>query len=352
MNSIIEQDLETICRSDIDWEKFKNSSVLVTGATGMLGSYIIYVLNYLNYTFKLNISILCLVRNSFKIISLCSGLKIFEDSFNMSYIIGDVEADICKKVDYIIHTASPANSSIYSVSPVSVITANVMGTKNLLDLAVESQSKGVLFLSSGEVSGKVDKDIMTEDDYGYLNPLDVRSCYGESKRMAENMCKCYSYQYGVPVKIARPDHTYGPSMNLKTDGRVFAEFVSNVVDNKDIVIKSDGTAIRTFNYISDATEGFFRVLLYGDSGECYNVSNRKGRTSISNLAKILVSLYPEKQLKVVYRDRNKKDTYMENKNKFCPSLDISKIKKLGYSCKFDLKEGFKRTINSYIERGK
>ena len=104
-----------------------------------------------------------------------------------------------------------------------------------------------LFLSSGEVYGAIDSvHIPTgEKEYGFIDPTDVRSCYGESKRMGETMCISYFHQFNIPSKIVRPFHTYGPGMQLD-DGRVFADFVSDIVNGKDIVMKSDGSAIRAF----------------------------------------------------------------------------------------------------------
>mgnify|MGYP001611221623 FL=1 len=252
-------------------------------------------------------------------------------------------------IDYIIHGASPASSQFYGTDPVGVITPNVFGTKNLLELAREKKSKSFLFFSSGEVCGSADKSIISEEDFGFLDPTDIRNCYAESKRMGENMCKCWFHQYGVPTFAVRPEHTYGPTMDLENDKRVFSEFVSDVVNNRDIIVKSDGSAVRTFTYICDATEGFFRVLLNGKPGESYNVGNKNGRMCIKDLANLVVSLFPEKKLKVIFESREQNNNYLENKNKIRPMLSIDKIEKLGYKCRFSVRDGFYRTIKSFID---
>lgn len=352
MNNIIKEDLKIICSSNLDWGKFKNSTVLISGAYGMLPSYMVFTLFHLNEIDpSLNIKVIALCRNYDKAKKRFGdflGNPLFtimcEDVTNKIQINGDVH--------YIIHAASPASSQFYGIDPIGVISPNIFGTKNLLELAREKKSKGFLFFSSGEVCGIVDKKVVTEEDSGYLDPTDVRNCYGESKRMGENMCQCWYHQHKVPTVVVRPEHTYGPTMDLKNDRRVFAEFVSDIVNNKDIVVKSDGLSIRTFCYISDATDGFFRVLLKGTPGESYNVGNSDGRISIGNLADLIVSMYPEKKLKVVYKNREQNNSYLENKHKIRPMLSTAKIEKLGYKCRFNLRDGFYRTIKSFIKEDK
>lgn len=352
MSEIIKEDLKIICKSDLDWKKFKNCIFLISGAYGMLPSYMVFTLMHLNEMDpNLNIKVIAMGRN------LCKAKKRFchyLDTPLFEIMNEDVTNKIKIKgnVDYIIHAASPASSQFYGTDPIGVISPNVFGTKNLLELAVEKKSKGFLFFSSGEVCGPLDTEAITEKDAGYSDPTELRSCYGESKRMAENMCTCWHHQHGVPTFVVRPDHTYGPTMDLENDQRVFAEFVSDIVNNKNIIIKSDGLSERTFCYISDATDGFFRVLLKGAHGESYNVSNNEGHISIGKLADLIVSLFPEKNLKVVYANREKNNSYLENKHKIRPMLSTAKIEKLGYKCQFNLREGFYRTIKSFIDREK
>jgi UDP-glucuronate decarboxylase len=350
-NKIINEDLGLICGSDLDWEKLKNSTMLITGAAGMLASYMVFTLLKLNELHpELKIKVVALGRDRSK---LKRRFSEYADDRSLSIISADVAAklELNGKLDYIIHAASAASSQYYGIDPIGVIAPNVFGTMNLLGLAREKEAKGLLYFSSGEVSGVVDKPLVTEADYGNLDPTQVRSCYGESKRMGENLCACWHHQYKVPTFVVRPDHTYGPTMDLDNDRRVFAEFTADVVNNRDITVKSDGTPVRTFCYLSDATEGFFRVLLKGAPGESYNVSNNQGQISISDLAKILISLFPDKKLKVVYQARAKDDSYLENRNKVRPMLATAKIEKLGYKCRFDLRNGFLRTIQSFLAEG-
>ena len=155
--------------------------------------------------------------------------------------------DVCEPValdepiHFIVHAASQASPKYYGTDPVGTLSANVLGTYHLLNLAATHRVEAFLFFSSGEVYGQVapERIPIRETDYGYLDPTDVRSCYGESKRMGETMCVAWAHQFGVPAKIVRPFHTYGPGMRLD-DGRVFADFVADIVHDRDIVLKSDG----------------------------------------------------------------------------------------------------------------
>jgi len=177
----------------------------------------------------------------------------------------------------------------------------------------------------------------------------LRSCYAESKRMGENICVSYSNQYSVFTNVIRPFHTYGPGMYLD-DGRVFADFVSNIVNNKDIVLKSDGSAKRAFCYISDATKGFLTVIIRGGSSQAYNIGNPFTEISMKDLAQVLVNLYPERKLRIEIRlvsNENEDKSYLKSQVRSI-SPNIEKAQKLGWLPKVGIEEGFTRTIESYI----
>ena len=165
--------------------------------------------------------------------------------------------------------------------------------------------------------------------------------------MAETMCKAYQVQYGVPVKIARIAHTYAPTMNIENDPRVFSSFVNNIVENRNIEMKSDGSGKRSFCYITDAVAAYFTILLHGTSGEAYNVCNTSQYISVVELAECLVNLYPEKRLKVIRKQRDKSEHYTENTLLVGKTNipDNTKLKQLGWEPRVDIKDGFKRVIN-------
>lgn len=350
MNKIIREDCERIyAERGINWQSLNNSTVLITGAYGMLASYMVWFLIFLNeYVDDFKVRILAICRNEQK------AVEKFGNYCNAEYfqlIFQDVSSELVidENVDYIIHAASFASSQYYSTNPVDVILPNVLGTLKTLQFAKEKKVRGYLFFSSAEIYGIAAKEIIDEDDSGYINCMDVRSCYGESKRLGENLCKAYWVQYSVPTVVVRPAHTYGPTMDLKNDQRVFSEFVSNIINGEDICIKSDGLATRTFCYIADATLAYFKVLLEGERGEAYNVLNMDAQIRIRDLADMLVALFPEKNLHASYQKRD--DDYLENSNKVQSKFSTRKLERLGWSAKYSIEEGFKRTILSF-EDGK
>lgn len=349
MNKIMQEDFQRLYAREIEWKRLYGKSVLITGAYGMLASYATFMLTYLNEFHQADIKIYVLGRSEQK------ARKRFEEYFEKPYF-HFVRNDLTKpltdlpKIDFIIHAASLASSQFYGTNPVDTVMPNVIGTYELMRFSVENKVESVLFVSSAEVYGVTNADLIAENDFGISNPLDIRYCYGEGKRMGECLCKCYEQQYGVPVKTVRLGHTYGPTMDLKNDKRVFAEFVSNIVANEDIVIKSDGSPKRAFCYIADATAGFFKVLLDGKNGEAYNIANENGLISIRELAETLVALYPEKGLEFKYVPRAADDIYIENKYKKHSAPDTEKLRTLGWTCEYGIKEGFFRTINSFIEK--
>jgi UDP-glucuronate decarboxylase len=347
-NHIVEDDLATIISASIDWSVFAGKTVLISGANGFLPAYMLETLLYLNEKqYYEPVKIIGLVRSYDRA---RERFAFYQERSDLRFITQDVSVpvNIQESVDYIIHAASQASPKYYGVDPVGTLSANILGTYNLLELAREKKSKGFLFFSSGEVYGEVsEKNIPTsETGYGYVDPLNVRSCYAESKRMAENMCVSWFHQHKVPIKIVRPFHTYGPGMRLD-DGRVFADFVSNVVSCTDIEMHSDGRATRAFCYLTDATIGFFKVLLNGNNGEAYNVGNSNCEISIRDLAYLLANLFPEKGIHVIINKNVQQKGYLQSKiMRNCP--DINKMRNLGWEPKVGLQDGFKKTIQNYI----
>lgn len=346
---IIQKDMEDIFSRNIDWKQLDGKSILLTGAYGMLASYIVYFIDYLNIVKKIDVSLIAVVRNPQKFTS--KFPTICKHNF-IHVISNDLNEDIeieCE-VNYIIHAASLASPQYYSKCPVDVLLPNTIGTNNLLKLAVQKKVEGFLLFSSVDIYGSIEKDGMFDEHaLGTLDTLDIHNCYSESKRMAETICKAYHVQYNVPVKIARIAHTYAPTMDIDNDPRVFSSFVKNIVENKNIEMKSDGSGKRTFCYITDAVAGYFSILLNGDTGEAYNVCNSSQYISVLDLAECLVNLYPEKRLRVIRKQRDVSEHYTEN-TLLVGKMNIpdnSKLKTLGWEPRVDVKDGFGRVI-SYL----
>ncbi len=325
-----------------------DQTILVTGAAGMLPSYMVDVL--LNMRQELGFGprlVLGLVRSLDKAYSRFIQ-HIGRADFRL--IAGDVSAPppFDCSIDYIIHAASQASPRFYGVDPAGTISANVLGTYHLLETARKMRSKGFLFFSSGEIYGETGPDLIPtrEDMYGYLDPMNIRSCYAEGKRAGETLCVSWAHQYGVPARIVRPFHAYGPGMSLD-DGRVFADFVANILAHRNIVLKSDGRASRPFCYIADATEGFFTILLKGKDKTAYNIAAEHD-VSIRDLAHILIKEFHEREISLILQEGDRGDAYVPSRvHRACP--DISRARALGWVPRTGLAEGFRRTVRSFEE---
>lgn len=345
-NSVIESDMKYIAEADLPWHSFTNKTVLVSGASGFLPAYMIEALLYLNETRNLNLRVIGLVRN---IENARARFSDYSDDRTLNIISQDVcnAITIDEDIDYIVHAASHATPKLFQADPVGTILPNIIGTHNLLKLAVDKKVACFLYVSTTGVYGHVDPDCypIREECFGYLDPMDIASCYIESKRMGENMCVAWMHQHGVPVKIVRPAITYGPGVKLD-DGRSFADFISDIVNSRDIELFSDGKVLRNFCYLADATLGFITVMLKGENGQAYNVATDH-EISIIDLATLLVDeVFPELHLKVVIKtDPSKKYLRIDFPR---TAVDISKAKALGWKLSFPIKEGFKRTVESFL----
>lgn len=333
---------------DLPWNRFSEKAVLVSGANGFLPAYMVETLLYGNEVNSIrNCHVVALVRNRSKAEARFQHLLGRAD---FTLLVQDVCSPVRleRKIDMVVHAASQASPKFYGKDPVGTLSANTLGTNNLLSLAREHQAEDFLYFSSGDVYGRSPHpEIATkEDGYGFLDPTDVRSCYGESKRLAETMCIAWSHQFQVPVKIIRPSHTYGPGMSLD-DGRVFADFVANVVRRQDILIKSRGTARRPFCYLADATLGYFTILLKGGNREPYNVGHEECDLSVAELAKLLTGLFPERNLTVNFQPEFAQQQGYIQSSVERASLDTSKLRALGWQPVTSAEDGFRRTVLSY-----
>lgn len=337
MNHILKEDINNILREKLSWEKFRNSNVLITGASGMLGSYMLYTLVELNKQKAYGMNLYALVRHPEKLNREVIGeINIIQQSVTE-------KIDSAVGFDFVIHTASPASPLIMREDPVGTIAANTIGTYNTLEAAKGGSGKGYLFISSREIYGQPydNQKVFSEDTYGFVNPLEPRSCYPEGKKAAETMCVSFKQQYGINVKIARLAHTFGPGMSIN-DGRVQADFLKNVINNENIRLKSDGLAVRTYTYVADAVLALFYILLDSDD-IVYNISSEESTVSIRELAEAMLGVYPERNLKIVF------DIPKDTQNSGCAPFTLGilgsdKLKSLGWKPIYSLQEGIKRTV--------
>lgn len=347
--TVMSEDIDEILAKVPSWAHFSGQSVLVTGASGFLGGYFVRVLLALNLKGRLAapVSVIAAVRDLDQGRGRFSDL-LDDDQLSMVHLdLAQIAVPDLPPADYVIHAASQASPRFYGVDPVGTILPNTVGTAALLAAVQNTGLKGFLFISSSEVYGSADAGAgYIESTFGLIDPVDVRACYGESKRLGETICVAWHEQYGVPTYIVRPFHTYGPGL-VREDGRVFADFVFNVVDGKNIVIRGDGTARRAFCYVSDAVSGIFAVLAVGEVAVPYNVANPEGEYAIGELAEIIVDIFPEKRLQVERLKRPEGTGYIPST---CKRVlpDIGRLKRLGWSPTVTPARGFERTIRAYL----
>ncbi len=345
IHPIVEEDLKTIVSCPLPWEQMFGKTVLISGANGFVPAYMLETLLYLNETADAGIDVVALVRNQEKAMRRLGHLAGRKD---LTFVVQDVRDPYNgpERVDFVVHAASQASPRFFGSDPAGTFESNVFGTQHMLQVAKNAKCEGFLFFSSGEVYGRQENQSIptTERSYGYLDPMDLRSCYAEGKRAGETLCACWHAQFGTPTKIVRLSHTYGPGMDLN-DGRVFADFVADIVAGRNIVLKSDGSAKRPFCYLADATIAFFTVLLKGKTGEAYNVGS-DSECSILDLAEMLCRLFPERNCSVIRQERKRDDPYIVS-----PAtgghFDLSKIRSLGWQPTTGIEEGFARTVKSY-----
>lgn len=345
---ILDGDTRAVLARHLPWERLSGCTVVVTGAGGFLGGHLVRALAALHRLGKVArpLRVVALVRD------LARAQARFADTPDAACIaflrhdLNDFAVPELGDAHYVIHAASQASPRFYGIDPVGTLLPNAVGTAALLEaLRRAPDPRGFLFVSSSEVYGAVaDAGRLPEHRLGVVDPATVRACYAESKRMGETMCVAWHHQHGLPACIVRPFHTYGPGL-LADDGRVFADFAFNVVRGENIVMNSDGSARRAFCYASDAVAGFLTVLLAGAPATPYNVANPAGELSVSELAELLVGLFPEKRLQVERRVPAGPSGYLPSAySRLVP--DVSRLAALGWSPLVAPADGFRRMIEA------
>lgn len=340
-NSILYRDFEDVFHANIDFNIMNNSSVLITGATGLIGSLITKFLLYINQKYNLNIDIFAVARNKEK------ATEVFFDEINdkhLRLVFADLLKDECNfsfHADYVIHAAS-VTASRYMVSyPIETIFTSINGLQKMLDYSIENDVKSFVYLSSMEVYGLMNEsNKIKEDKLGYIDLSSARSSYPESKRMCECICTAYAIEHNLNVKSARLAQTFGAGIS-KTENRVFAQFAKSAMNHKDIILHTEGNSEGNYIYTTDAILGIFTILLFGASGESYNVSNEKNHLKISELASFVARVLGNNQCKVIYdipKDANKYGYAPDTKL----YLDTSKLLSLGWKPKVNLEQSFRR----------
>lgn len=339
LNQVIQN--ECVFGTDLE-----GKTILVTGATGLVGQNIVNALLYFGMKTSVAPKVLALVRNKEK------AQKLFEQQKKdcgdkLEFLIGDVVnlPDITEEIDYIIHGASQTASAAFVRNPVETIETAVVGTKNLLELARTKQVASFVYLSSMEAYGSpTEEKLLSENAGACFDSMAVRSCYPESKRMCESLCAAYAAEYGVPAKVVRLAQTFGLGVSGE-DVRVFADFARKALKGEDIVMQTKGDSCRMYLYTMDAAAAILTVLLKGKNGECYNAANKETYCSIKKMAELVSEILSEGESGVTIQLDE------ENMKKYPPAhklkLDTSKLEELGWKAHYGLDEMYRHMVKGF-----
>lgn len=348
MTQVLRADLHDII-SDINirWSELQDSTLLVTGATGLVGGALVRALSSANAKYNLNMRLIAQGRNKEKGEALAQecGAEFFSgDIRNPSALAG-----ITGQINYIIHCAAITKSADMVEKPVDVITTAVDGTRNMLEMARKWHCVSFVYISSMEIYGQTALAEMRESDLGYLDLSAPRSSYPESKRLCELLCVANAVQYGTPVKIARLALTFGAGTpNDKIDTRVASQFARKALAGEDIELHTEGNSVTNCCYISDAVRGLLTVLLKGVNGEAYNIANPATSMTIRKMAELVANEVCGGKIKVVV---NKPDDLQ--KRGYAPdvgfTLNVDKLKALGWKPKFGIVEMYRRMLEDWQE---
>lgn len=346
MNKVIREDIDQLLSQRSDLERLAHQSILISGANSFLMSYLVYLILENNR------------RNGgdTKVLALCRSRENAEARFapyigdpNLELIVQDVRKPVVwdGDVDICIHAASPAGIQSRQEKPLDTFQINLFGCQNLLDLSLKKGSAKFFLLSSVDVYGSLrEQRRRRESDAGVLDWLYQRNTYSCGKRAAEALCRLYQAQCGLPCVIARPFQVYGPGISL-TDGRLHGDFIRQLREQGRIVLKSDGSAVRSFLYLSDATNALLDILFYGTAGEAYNVCDEAGERSVRELAELYAAQWGN-GAEVVF-DVSQRDTPEVKGALSVVTGDSAKLRELGWESRVSLEKGVSRTLQ-YFEQ--
>ena len=340
---LYQEDLQFIAGFEaIPWNRLNGSSILLSGATGMIGSLLVDAILYKDAQEGLECTVFALGRNQEK------GRKRFGYCWDSPFF-QFVECDVNRaetmpvdiRADYVLHLASNTHPVAYATDPIGTITANIIGTQNMLDLAVRCEAKRFLFASSNEIYGenRGDTELFDESYCGYIDCNTLRAGYPESKRCGEALCQAYKRQKGVDVVIARLTRSFGPTLQL-TDTKALTQFLKNGLNQENIVLKSAGTQYYSYTYAADAVTGLLTVLMKGESGEAYNVADQSCDIQLRDLAKTIADIAGTE---VIFDLPNETEAAGFSKATKA-RLDGRKLKELGWSISVHLNEGIQKTL--------
>ncbi len=342
-NQLYLEDIRCVAGLGLPWEKLQNKSVLISGATGMIGKFLVDVLSVRNKEQNMNCGIYALGRGeerAKKRFGYCWEDKLF------NFIPCDITRALIRSdigtIDYMIHLASNTHPTQYATDPIGTITTNIIGLENMLEFALEHKASRIAFASSNEIYGenRGDAELFHEEYCGYIDSNTMRAGYPESKRCGEALCQAYFCQKNLDIVIPRLTRTYGPTM-LPGDTKAVSQFISKAVAEENIVLKSKGTQYYSYTYVADAVSGLLTVLLCGKTGEAYNIADEASDIILKDLAAVTAEIAGRK---VVFEIPDVLE-YAGYSKATKARLDGEKLRRLGWKAKYDIRTGIERTIN-------
>ena len=341
-NRLYLEDVKRIADTNLPWEKLNGSSILISGATGLLGSFLIDVLMYKN-NHGLNCLIYTLGRSKQKALERFSKWASDKHFVFIPYDINQTfERDDIGKVDYVLHLASNTHPVQYATDPIGTITTNIIGLHNMLEFAVRHEAIRFSFASSNEIYGenRGDVDLFDEHYCGYIDSNTLRAGYPESKRCGEALCQAYGVQKGLDFVIPRFTRSYGPTMQM-SDTKAVSQFIRKAIAGENIVLKSTGTQFYSYTYMADAVYGLMTIVLKGERGEAYNIADKSSNITLKELAQTIADCTGGK---VVFEipDPTEAAGYSKATKAL---LNGDKCKKLGWLPFYNISEGVQRTID-------
>ncbi len=330
-----EDDLRHIFVNDLPWDVLSGQKVLVTGATGLIGGCMVDTL-MLNPNKDYDVYASGRDEDRAR-----RRFEHFFDDPKFHFLVYDVlkplNCDI--NFDYIIHAASYADPKTFVDKPVEIIRANIDGLIHLMEYGLAHQMKRLLYISSGEIYGEGNGSVLSEDYSGYVDCLKSRSCYPSSKRAAETLCVSYIEEYGIDAVIARPCHVYGPNFT-ENDSRVYAQFIRNVLNGSDIVMKTTGQQFRSWCYVVDCVSALFYILFKGEKGQAYNIADKTSSITIKELAGMTAKIGGKKVETVAPSDTESKGYNVVSNSIF----STEKLESLGWFVCGSMEEKLRKTI--------
>lgn len=336
------EDISSLASLDLPWEKLHHKSILITGGSGLVGTCLVDAVMWKNRRDGLECTVYAVGRNIRKANELFSEyLKNRLFHFVSHDINLPIKLDI-GTVDYIVHMASNTHPVAYSSDPIGTVTSNMIGTYHLLNFAVEHHSSRFAFASSNEIYGENRGDVELFDEHycGYIDSNTMRAGYPESKRCGEALCQAFKKQKGLDVVIPRLTRSYGPTM-LENDTKAISQFIKRGVKRENIILKSAGTQYYSYTYVVDAVSGLLTVLLKGKNGEAYNIADEKSDIMLKDLAAMIAG-YRGSKIIFELPDEIEKAGYSTATK---ARLDGSKLRALGWTAKYSIGDGIKRTLD-------